>query len=93
MHTWWKTYHSTRIYANDIIIFDDDLVEKQTLKERLVVEFERKDLGKLKYFLGIKTAYSKYGIFISQRKYILDLLRETRKLGCNITSVPIEHNH
>jgi len=34
------------------------------------------DLGKLKYFLGIKVAYSRQGIFISQRKYILDLLKE-----------------
>jgi len=34
-----------------------------------------KDLGKLKYLLGIKVAYSKKWIFISQRKYILDLLK------------------
>ncbi|RDX97470.1 putative mitochondrial protein, partial [Mucuna pruriens] len=43
-----------------------------------------KELGKLKYFLGIEVAYSKQGIFISQRKYVLDLLEETGKLGCKI---------
>ncbi|XP_057747343.1 secreted RxLR effector protein 161-like [Arachis stenosperma] len=52
-----------------------------------------KDLGKLKYFLGIEVAYSRQGIFISQRKYILDLLKEIGKLGCKITGVPIEQNH
>jgi hypothetical protein len=43
----------------------------------------------LKYFLGIKIAHSPKGLFISQRKYVLDLLRETDKLGCKpaITSM------
>jgi len=52
-----------------------------------------KDLGKLKYFLGIEVAYSRQGIFISQRKYILDLFKETGKLGCKTTGWPIEQNH
>ncbi|RDY07283.1 putative mitochondrial protein, partial [Mucuna pruriens] len=37
-----------------------------------------KELGKLKYFLEIE---------------VLDLLKETRKLGCKIIGVPIEQNH
>nr|KYP41563.1 hypothetical protein KK1_037045 [Cajanus cajan] len=52
-----------------------------------------KDTGKLKYFLGIEVTYSKKGIFISQRKYVLDLLKEIRKLGCRTSRVPIEQNH
>nr|KYP53160.1 hypothetical protein KK1_024983 [Cajanus cajan] len=52
-----------------------------------------KDLGKLKYFLRIEVAYSKNGIFISQRKYVLDLLKETGKLGCRTSTIPIEQNH
>ncbi|RDX82677.1 hypothetical protein CR513_36506, partial [Mucuna pruriens] len=51
-----------------------------------------KELGKLKNFLGIEVAYSKQGIFISQRKYVLDLFKETGKL-CKTSRVPIEHNH
>ncbi|RDX81424.1 Copia protein, partial [Mucuna pruriens] len=38
-------------------------------------------------------AYSKQGIFISQRKYVLDLLKEKRKLGCKTLGVPIKQNH
>ncbi|RDX72454.1 putative mitochondrial protein, partial [Mucuna pruriens] len=52
-----------------------------------------KELGKLKYFLGIEVAYSKQGIFISQRNYVLDILKETGKLGCKTSGVPIEQNH
>jgi len=76
-----------------MIITGDDEIEKQTLRERLTAKFEMKDLGKLKYFLGIEVAYSRQGIFISQRKYILDLLKDTGKLGCKTTEVPIEQNH
>ncbi|RDX74161.1 putative mitochondrial protein, partial [Mucuna pruriens] len=66
----------------------DDKIEKLTLKEKLVTQFEMKELGKLKYFLGIEVAYFKQGNFISQKKYVLDLLKETGKLGCKISGIP-----
>nr|KYP73849.1 Retrovirus-related Pol polyprotein from transposon TNT 1-94 [Cajanus cajan] len=81
------------VYVDDMIIAEDDETEKLALKEKLAAQFEMKDLGKLKYFLGIEVAYSKNGIFISQRKYVLDLLKETGKLGCRTSTVPIEQNH
>lgn len=52
-----------------------------------------KDIGRLKYFLRIEVAYSKHGIFICQRKYVLDLLKEKEKVGCKITTMIIEQNH
>lgn len=51
---------------DDIVLTGDDLEEMQRLKEYLSREFEIKDLGALKYFLGIEVARSKHGIFISQ---------------------------
>ena len=56
-------------------------------------EFEIKELGLLKYFLGIKVARSQQGIFVSQQQYILDLLKEIRKLACKPANMPIETNH
>lgn len=47
-----------------------------------VQEFEIKELEKRKYFLGIQVARSRMKIFISQKKYITDLLSDTSKLAC-----------
>ena len=49
-----------------------------------VDDFEIKDLGALKYFLGIEFTRSKKGICVSQWKYVLDLLGETGLLGCKV---------
>ncbi|RDY01436.1 hypothetical protein CR513_15229, partial [Mucuna pruriens] len=81
------------VYIDNMIVTGDDEIEKLTLKEKLATKFEMKELGKLKYFLEIEVAYSKQGIFISQMKNVLDLLKETGKLGCKTSRVPIEQNH
>ncbi|KAM2732340.1 hypothetical protein EV2_035909 [Malus domestica] len=52
-----------------------------------------KDLGGLKYFLGIEVARSRDGIYLSQRKYVLDLLAETGMLACKPAETPIVQNH
>lgn len=56
-------------------------------------EFEIEDLGKLKYLLEIEMAHSCNGNFISQQKYILDILKEIRVFGCKLLDTPIEQNH
>ena len=81
------------VCVDDTIVAGDDEHEKQILKEKLAAQFEMNDLGKLKYFLRIEVAYSKKGIFISQRKYVIDLLKETSMINCKTTRVPIEQNH
>lgn len=64
---------------DDIVITGNDKKEKQIMSYCLAKEFEMKALGRLKYFLDIEVTYSKKGIFISQQKYILYLLKETSK--------------
>ncbi|KAA0042075.1 Cysteine-rich RLK (RECEPTOR-like protein kinase) 8 [Cucumis melo var. makuwa] len=65
------------VYMDDIVLTGDDQIEISQLKQRMGDEFEIKDLGNLKYFLGIEVARYKEGISVSQRKYTLDLLTET----------------
>lgn len=52
-----------------------------------------KDLGALKYFLGIEVSQSKYKLFLSQRKYTLDFLAEIGNLACQPMNMSIEVNH
>ena len=56
----------------------NDEKKRQNLDKCLAEEFEIKELGNLKYFLDIEVARSRHRIFISQHKYVLDLLRDTR---------------
>ena len=81
------------IYVDDMIITGDDVEEISKLQEQLSTEFEMKNLGGLEYFLGIEVARSKQGIFLSRRKYILDLLAEIGFLECKPADTPIIQNH
>ncbi|CAN0843508.1 Retrovirus-related Pol polyprotein from transposon RE1 [Linum grandiflorum] len=80
------------VYVDDIIITGSDEHEIQSLKRRLAAEFERKDLGNLRYFLDIEVAITHQGLMLSQRKYVLDLLQETGMTGCKPASTPMEPN-
>ena len=71
----------------------NDEREKHDVKQRLAKEFEKKELRKLKYFLGIEVAYSTQGIFISRQKYVTDLLAEIGKIRCKPVSTPMDPNH
>ncbi|GMP45760.1 hypothetical protein CsSME_00014166 [Camellia sinensis var. sinensis] len=81
------------VYVDDIVLTGNDVVEMSQIKARLSKEFEIKDLGALQYFLGIEIARSDKGIFISQRKYILELLEEVGMLGYRPSNSPIEAKH
>jgi hypothetical protein len=97
-HTLFFKHHNSRItvliiYVDDMVITGDDSEEIERLQQQLASEFEMKDLGNLKYFLGIEVARGRDGIFLCQRKYVLDLLAETGMLDCKPISTPIEQNH
>jgi hypothetical protein len=56
------------IYVDDILLTGNNLQEMERLKKFLLKRFRIKDLGDLKYFLGIEFSKSKKGIFMSQKK-------------------------
>ncbi|KAJ9685389.1 hypothetical protein PVL29_017428 [Vitis rotundifolia] len=68
------------VYVDDIVIIGNDHAGISDLKAFMHSKFHTKDLGELKYFPGIEVSRSKKGMFLSQRKYVLDLLEETGKI-------------
>lgn len=59
------------LYVDDMVVIGVDPKGMEALQRYLSSEFEMKDLGQLKYFLGIEVARSKEGNSLSQKKYVL----------------------
>jgi hypothetical protein len=78
------------IYVDDILITGNDLVNIAATKQFLHKHFHIKDLGDLKYFLGIEVSTSKNGIFISQRKYALEVIEDAGLSGAAPINTPME---
>ena len=81
------------IYVDDIIISGNDKDGISATKSYLHSVFDIKDLGELKYFLGIEICRSPEGLFLSQRKYTLDLLVETGMGDCRPAKTPLEEGY
>ncbi|KAL8168404.1 hypothetical protein V2J09_009903 [Rumex salicifolius] len=55
----------------------------------VTAKFSLKDLGRLNYFLGVQVLHLHDGIFLSQRKYITDLLQKAGLHASKPVSTPI----
>ncbi|GKC69852.1 putative RNA-directed DNA polymerase, partial [Tanacetum coccineum] len=78
------------VYVDDIVITGNDENEINKFKQFLSSKCQIKDLGLLKYFLGIKVIKQGDDIYLSQRKYCLELLHEFGLLACKPVSIPME---
>ncbi|MCH80563.1 retrovirus-related Pol polyprotein from transposon TNT 1-94 [Trifolium medium] len=85
-----KDFTALLVYVDDIILAGTSLVEFDRIKYILNDKFKIKDLGSLKYFLGLEVAQSREGINISQRKYCLDLLKDSGFLGSKPATTPLD---
>lgn len=62
------------------------------MKSCLTKEFSIKDLGPLKYFLGIEVGRTADALVLSQQKYTLDILEDCGMIGYHPSTLPMEQN-
>ena len=91
-HTSTRQFIYFIVYVDDIVIKSIDQYGIQKLKQHLFSHFQTKDLGKLKYFLGIEVTRSNSEVVISKRKYTLDILANTSMLNCKPINTSMDPN-
>jgi hypothetical protein len=80
------------IYVDDLIVGGDNEKEVEHVKRLLKQKFDMKDLGELKFFLGIEVIRTHEGIWLLQQQYALDMLSKYGMVGCKPISVPLNQN-
>ena len=92
------TYHSgsdcilIAIYVDDLQITGNSPSLMDSISSKLSATFAMKDLGELKYFLGIEFIRSKDSLWILQQKYAKDMLLKFQFLDCLPISTCLEQN-
>ncbi|GKV20012.1 hypothetical protein SLEP1_g30193 [Rubroshorea leprosula] len=64
------------VYVDDIIITGSDSSAVQSLIQIMGARFSLKDLGPLNFFLGVEAIPTAAGLFLSQHRYVTDLLQQ-----------------
>ncbi|XP_068639303.1 uncharacterized mitochondrial protein AtMg00810-like [Aristolochia californica] len=80
------------VYVDDIIITGTDSGLITKLQKVLHADFHMKDLGQLRYFLGMEVHHTPRGIFLNQHKYIQDLITLTGLEDTSSVPTPMEVN-
>ncbi|GJS69000.1 ribonuclease H-like domain-containing protein [Tanacetum coccineum] len=77
------------IYVDDTVLTAASTDLLQRIISSLHKEFDMTDLGALNYFLGISVTRDSIGMFLSQKKYALELLERAHMANCNPTRTPV----
>lgn len=78
------------IYVDDIILTASSTILLQQIIASLHSEFDMTDIGELNYFLGISATRHSTGLFLSQRKYAIELLERAHMANCNPSRTPVD---
>lgn len=62
------------VYVDDMLLTGESNTNINEVKTFLHKQSTIKDLGSVKYFMGLKVAGNHKGTFLNQKKYILDIL-------------------
>ncbi|KAE9592899.1 putative RNA-directed DNA polymerase [Lupinus albus] len=85
------SFTSILVYVDDLVLAGNNLTEINQIKSLLNTAFSIKDIGQLKFFLGMEIARAETGISLYQKKYTLDLLQDTGMLASKPCSTPMDY--
>ena len=77
------------LYVDDLIYTRNSTEMFEEFKSSMMNEFPMTDLGKMRYFLGVEVVQDKKVIFITQRKYAEEILKEYEMEECNPVMNPM----
>ena len=77
------------VYMDDLVITGNNSDFVNSIVKQLGCKFSLKDMGSLHYFLGMEVIPIPRGLFLSQHKYIRDLLSNTNMLGAKEVCSPL----
>ncbi|RVW19213.1 Retrovirus-related Pol polyprotein from transposon TNT 1-94 [Vitis vinifera] len=77
------------LYVDDLIFTGNDELMFTEFKNSMKHEFDMTDLGKMRYFLGLEVLQRSDGVFISQKKYALEVLKQFGMDKSNFVHNPI----
>ena len=75
-----------------MLITGDDTEYIAFVKARLSEQFMMSDLGPLSYFLGIEVTSTSRGFYLSQHKYLQDLIVRSGLTDTQTAATPMELN-
>ena len=78
------------LYVDDLIFTGNCTAMFDEFKKSMMDEFEMTDLGMMHYFLGIEIVQSDDGIFLSQKKYVGEILDRFQMNDCNPVNTSVE---
>jgi hypothetical protein len=64
-----------QVYVDDIIYIATKQSMVKEFEELMQKEFQMSSMGELTFFLGLQVQQTSSGIFISQDKYVIDILK------------------
>lgn len=88
-----STFLAILVYVDDILVTSNTPPAITKVISFLTSQFKIKDLGPLKFFLGIEVSRNSSGIYLHQRKYTLDILTDAGFADCKPSKIPMEQNH
>ena len=81
-----------QIYVDDIIFGCTDQRYSDEFAYMMSEEYQMSMMGELKFFLGLQIRQQRNGIFISQEKYLKDVLRKFGMQDCKGVKIPMPTN-